>query len=131
MYVDVPLWNSCLTITGLDYSRSVSSPPLTVCFFKHMTCVCYCYSSQKYTIPSYVSFKGTNLPNHSYVNLTLVGGAKDGNGSVQYHTDLSTCRHADDDRHHGDWYFSNGTQLPLPSINSYIFNIRQAQQVDL
>ena len=52
------------------------------------------------------------------MNLTLVGGAKDGNGSVQCHTDLSTCCHADDGPHRGDWYFSNGTQLPLPSINN-------------
>ena len=59
-----------------------------------MTYVCYCYSSQKYTILPYVSFKGTNLPNHSYVDLTLV--AKDGNDSVQCHTDLSMCCHADD-----------------------------------
>ena len=34
------------------------------------------------TVP-YVSFMGTNLPNHSYVDLTLVGNALDGSDSVQ------------------------------------------------
>jgi len=42
------------------------------------------------TVP-YISFMGTNLPNHSYVNLTLVGDAMDGSDSVHCHTDLSTC----------------------------------------
>ena len=42
------------------------------------------------TVP-YVSFMGTSLPTHSYVDLTLVGNAVDGSNSVQCHTDLDTC----------------------------------------
>ena len=58
----------------------------------------------------YVSFMGTNLPNHSYVDLTLVGDALDGSDSVQCRTDLATCctgaQLQGDDC--GDWYFSDG-----------------------
>ena len=80
----------------------------------------------------YVSFMGTNLTNHSYVDLTLVGDARDGSDSVQCHTDLSTCCNAAAGPDHGDWYFPNGTQLPFPNNNTFnIFMLRQAQRVDL
>ena len=82
------------------------------------------------TVP-YVSFMGTTQPNHSYVDLTLVGDARDGSDSVQCHTDLSTCCNADAGPHRGDWYFPNGTLLPFPDIVLNIFEIRQAQQVDV
>ena len=55
----------------------------------------------------YVSFMGTNLTNHSYVNLTLVVRA--GSDSVQCHTDLSTCFGGFEDADCGDWYFPNGS----------------------
>ena len=32
-----------------------------------------------------------DLSNHSYVDLTAVGDARDGSDSVQCHSDLSTC----------------------------------------
>ena len=56
----------------------------------------------------YVSFMGTNLLNHSYVDLTLVGDALDGIDSVQCHTDLSTCCTGAQGDDCGDWYFSDG-----------------------
>ena len=83
------------------------------------------------TVP-YVSFMGTNLSNHSYVDLTLVGDARDGSDSVQCHTDLSTCCNAAAGPDRGDWYFPNGTQLPFPNNSTFnIFMLRQAQRVDL
>ena len=82
------------------------------------------------TVP-YVSFMGTTLPNHSYVDLTLVGDTRDGSDSVQCHTDLSTCCNAATGPDSGDWYFPNGTQLPLPVITFNIFGIRRAQRVEL
>ena len=82
------------------------------------------------TVP-YVSFMGTNLTNHSYVDITLVGNATDGSDSVQCHTDLSTCCRAASGPDRGDWYFPNGTQLSIPNITFNIFESRQAQRVDL
>ena len=39
----------------------------------------------------YVSFMGETLPNHAYVDLSLVGSDGSGSDSVQCHTDLTTC----------------------------------------
>ena len=74
---------------------------------------------------------GTTLPNHSYVDLTLVGNTTDGSDSVQCHTDLSTCCRAAAGPDRGDWYFPNETQLAIPIITFNIFESRQAQRVDL
>ena len=82
------------------------------------------------TVP-YVRFMGTNLSNHSYVDLTLVGDARNGNDSVQCHTDLVTCCNSDAGPDRGDWYFPNGTRLPFPNIAFNIFGIRQAQRIDV
>ena len=79
------------------------------------------------TVP-YVSFKGTNLTNHSYVNLTLVGRPEDGGDSVQCHTDLSTCCGGNGHPDRGDWYFPNRSRL---QFKSDIYEQREAQRVDL
>ena len=83
------------------------------------------------TVP-YVSFMGKNLSNHSYVDLTAVGDAQGSIDSVQCHTDLSTCCKNDaPDR--GDWYFPNGTQLPVPpmTMSFSIIERRRPQRVEL
>ena len=74
---------------------------------------------------------GVDLTNHSYVNLTLVGNAPDGSNSVQCHTDLSTCCNAGAGQDRGDWYFPNGTRLPLPANQLNIFESRHVQRVEL
>ena len=80
----------------------------------------------------YVSFMGENLPNHSYVDLTLVGtdGSDPGN-TVRCITDLGTCCTSSHGVHRGGWYFPDGDRLSpiLPGIN--IFEARGAQQVTL
>ena len=82
------------------------------------------------TVP-YVSFMGTNLPNHSYVDLTLVGDALDGSDSVQCHTDLSTCCGSAQGNDRGDWYFSDGTRLAFGGSGYLLYESRGAQRVDL
>ena len=79
----------------------------------------------------YVSFMGTNLPNHSYVDLTLVGDTRDGSDSVQCHTDLSTCCSGDQGADRGDWYFPNGERLKFSVNPGNIYESREAQRVDL
>ena len=78
---------------------------------------------------SYVSFMGQTLVNHSYVDLNLVGTS--GSDSVQCHTDLSTCCRGDQGPHRGDWYFPNGDRLPFSGGAAIIFEVREAQRVDL
>ena len=78
----------------------------------------------------YVSFKGQTLANHSYVNFSLVGPLQSGSDSVQCHTDLTTCCTGGQGIHRGDWYFPNGTRLPLPGISD-IRESREKKRVDL
>ena len=74
----------------------------------------------------YVSFMGEILPNHAYLDLTLVG-----NHSVQCHTDLSSCCSSGQGQHREDWYFPNGDRLPFPTPDSDIYEVRGAQRVDI
>ena len=80
----------------------------------------------------YVSFMGENLPNHSYVDLTLVGndGSDPGN-IVRCNTDLSTCCSNSQGIHRGGWYFPDGVKVPLASPSIDIFERRDAQRVAL
>ena len=86
--------------------------------------VCYCQSQE---IP-YVSFRGENLTNHSYVDLSLVDNTA--SGSVQCYTDLGTCCTNAQGIHKGDLYFPNGSRLWF-SGGGDIYQSRAAQRVDL
>ena len=77
----------------------------------------------------YVTFMDTNLPNHSYVDLTLVGTAV--GSSVQCHTDLNTCCSRTQGADRGDWYSPNGSRLNFTSDPDDIHQTREAQRVDL
>ena len=77
----------------------------------------------------YVSFMGKNLPNHAYVDLTLVGTSNgDPGNTVRCITDLGTCC---TNGQGGDWYFPDGDSLPLISPGIHIFVVRGAQRVAL
>ena len=80
----------------------------------------------------YVSFMGETLPNHSYVDLTLVGdpGLNSSDHSVQCHTDLSSCCSGGQGDHRGDWYFPNGDRLPIPGEGN-ITEGRKSQRVEI
>ena len=89
------------------------------------------------TVP-YVSFGEETLPNHGYVNLSLVGNAGDGSDSVQCITDLTSCCTGDvqgvtplasADR--PDWYFPDGVQVGFLSGGGDIYQARGAQRNDL
>ena len=79
------------------------------------------------TVP-YVSFMNTTLPNHSYVDLTLVGRPEDGGDSVECRTDRDTCCSGTEGADRGDWYFPDGNRL---QFSGDIYEQREAQQVDL
>ena len=82
--------------------------------------ICYTLGSAQY-----ISFLGTTLANHSYVNFSLVGSGDD---SVLCHTDLSTCCSGSQGANRGDWYFPNGTRL---LFKGDIYEGRGAQIVNL
>ena len=88
----------------------------------------YCPLGSVQTYPN-ITFRGTTLANHSYVNLSLVGNdGDDDSSSVRCHTDLGTCCSGSQGIHRGDWYFPNGTRLPLMGD---IYEARGAQIVNL
>ena len=65
---------------------------------------------------------GETLPNHSYVDLSLVGNAGSGSDSVQCHTDLSSD---------GGHWFSPDSQ-PITSTSSEdIYEVHQDKRIDL
>ena len=75
---------------------------------------------------------GETLPNHGYVDLSLVGNADDGSDSVQCHTDLDTCCSAAQGLHRGDWHPpGSDARLPFSNENDDIYENRRAQRVDL
>ena len=81
----------------------------------------------------YVSFMNEALPNHTYVDLTVVGDPflSPSAHTVQCHTDLSTCCTGDDGQHCGDWYFPDGDRLPFPMPGLDIVEVRLAQRVEI
>ena len=81
------------------------------------------------TVP-YLTFMGETLPNHAFVDLSLVGIAGDGSDSVQCRTDLGTCCSNAQGSARGDWYFPSGGRLPF-NIPNVVYEHRTAQRVDL
>ena len=73
---------------------------------------------------------GETLPNHAFVNLSLVGN--DGGDSVQCHTDLTTCCSGGQGADRGDWYLpGSDTRLPFSSKPGDIYEARDPKRVDL
>ena len=84
----------------------------------------------------YVSFRGESLPNHGYVDLSLVGdpGISTSSGdAVQCHTDIQACCSAGEGGiRTGDWYFPDRERVPFASdMTTDIHSQRTAQRVDL
>ena len=80
----------------------------------------------------YVSSMGETLPNHAYVNLSLVGHDGSGSDSVRCHTDLVTCCTGSQGPHRGDWFPPDSEmRLPFSRDGADIYEDRGAQRVDL
>ena len=80
----------------------------------------------------YVSFMGEILPNHSYVDLTLVEtDNSDPSNTVRCITDLATCCTSSQGGHRGGWYFPDGDEVTTTSPSIDIFERRGAQRVAL
>ena len=92
--------------------------------FYLMSQACYC-EGEEYP---HVGFNGMVLANHSYVNLLHVNNTE--SGSVQCHTDLSTCCSAMQGAHRGDWFFPNGSVLGfISSSDNDIVEYRGQQEL--
>ena len=75
---------------------------------------------------------GENLPNHSYVDLTLVGtNNSDPGNTVRCIIDLGTCCRGVDGIHTGEWLFPNGSAVQSFSFDDSIYKARGAQWIIL
>ena len=83
------------------------------------------------TSTPFISFRGQNLSNHSYVDFNQVGRAGDGSDSVRCHSELSRCCSRTQGNLRGDWFFPSGERLPFPGSGNDPFEGRGAQTVDL
>ena len=80
------------------------------------------------TVP-YITFNGEQLPNHSYVDIELLGNAPDGSNVLQCHTDLSTCCDPNSDIHAGQWVLPNGETAGVSPAD---YGVREGEQrIDL
>ena len=89
---------------------------------------------QSQTEYPHISFLGTILPNHSYVDFSQVGEDRSGSDSntVQCHTDLSTCCRSNQGIHRGDWFApGSDTRLPWYSEPGDIYEDRQNMVVHI
>ena len=95
-----------------------SSPLLLLCFLWSLVEV---HSQTEYP---YVDFMTeTPLPNHTYINLSLVG---EGDQGVRCRTDLDTCCGPSDGYHRGDW-IPPGSEESLPFEHDASADIYQVQ----
>ena len=81
-----------------------------------------------------LEFRGETVPNHGYVDLSLVGtNIGDPGNSVRCHTDLQMCCTTAQGIPRGDWRFPNGDRLQFSSSTPAhdIYEVRGAQRVDL
>ena len=89
---------------------------------------------QSQTEYPYISFRGNNLSNHSYVDITDVGQLRDGSDSdtIQCHTDLVTCCHDLVEVPRGDWFTpGSDTRLGIGTQSGDMYQSRLPQVVHL
>ena len=87
------------------------SAPLLLCLLSALVEV------HSQTAP-YLTFRGNNIPNNSYVDLNTVGTYYSNADAVQCHTDLTSCCNSFYGPDRGNWYFPNGNRLPLPGYGN-------------
>ena len=81
---------------------------------------------------AYVSFKGVNLTNNAYVDLTTVGDdITDPGNTVRCHSDLTSCCTSSVGDHRGSWFFPGGSILQLAGTNDDIVMDREPQEVHI
>ena len=89
---------------------------------------------QSQTEYPYLTFRGNNLPNHSYVDITEVGEDSTGSDSdtVQCHTDLEYCCSDSQELPPGDWFApGSDTRLRSPGVGHGVFQDRNSLVVHI
>ena len=103
--------------------------PDTVMKAEVLLCLLFALVEVHPQIVPYINFMGTNLSNHSYINLNLVGENENG---VQCHTDLIMCCSNTEGPDRGDWYLPDGKRLKFSGgTGNEAFEVRSKQRVDV
>ena len=106
---------------GLTIGAMRSYPLLLLCLLWSLVEV---HSQTEYPYVSFIGGSTIALPNHAYVNLSLVGEV--GSHSVKCHTDLSTCCAGSEGDHRGDW-IPPGSEEGMPLSSDTSAGIYQVQ----
>ena len=85
----------------------------------------------------YLSFNDSVIPNHAYVDLSLMmypgnDVVNDTSSTVICHTDLTTCCNTASGDDQGDWYFPDGAGLPgagSNNVNSHPIAVRKRNKL--
>ena len=82
----------------------------------------------------YLTFNGSVIPNHAYVDLSLMmypgndDTTADTSSTIICHTDLTTCCRSQAGPDQGDWYFPSGVKLTGAgenNVNSHPILLRE------
>ena len=96
---------------------------------------------QSQTEYPYLTFRGNNLPNHSYVDITQVGRDRSGSDTdtIQCRTDLVTCCDNNQEVPRGDWFppgsdtrlgfFNTGDDI-YQSLNLQVVHLRRRKNAN-
>ena len=79
------------------------------------------------TVTPYLSFRGRNLSNHSYVNIIQVMWYD----NVECHSKLEGCCGLTEEGPRGDWFFPNGSMLKTDNYSYGTFQIHRFQKVNI
>lgn len=93
--------------------------------------VCSAVDGQFQRSYPYLSFLGDTLPDHAYVDISLIGVEQSGSDSVQCHTNLVTCCREEHGDGRGDWFTPDNNRLPFPTRLQLVFEDREEMRVDL
>ena len=89
--------------------------------------ICAVMGVKSLTAP-YLSFMGETLPNHGFVDPSLIGDAASGGDSVECHTDFNSCCNSSSS---GDWFTPNGTTIPFIDSEGDIYVVPGDRKIDL
>ena len=86
------------------------------------------------TLAPYLTFNDSVIPNHAYVDLSLMmypgtpNSAADYSSTVICHTDLTTCCRGVDGDGRGSWYFPDGVNKLPEAISDNVNQVPIAQR---